>query len=347
VARSITYKDAGVSIAAGDRLIDRIKPLAASTRRPEVFGGIGGFAAAVRLPRGYRQPLIVGATDGVGTKLRIAFEMRRHDTVGIDLVAMNVNDIITLGAEPLAFLDYFATGKLAPRVAEDVIRGIAEGCRQAGCALVGGETAEMPSFYAAGEYDVAGFVIGVVEEKKIIDGSDIRPGDTVLGLASSGLHSNGFSLVRKLIGKRSRLTLKSRPDGLGGRLGDVLLTPTKIYARTVRALRRRHRIKGMAHITGGGITGNLPRILPKGCSATIALGSWPVPPIFPLLQEIGDVARDEMFRTFNMGIGMVVVTDPRSATGILRSLTRLGQPAWRIGEIEKGAQRVRLARGAA
>lgn len=347
MARSITYRDAGVSIAAGDRLVDRIKPLAASTRRPEVFGGIGGFAAAVRLPRGYRRPLIVGATDGVGTKLRVAFDMRRHDTVGIDLVAMNVNDIVTLGAEPLAFLDYFATGKLAPRIAEDVIRGIAEGCRQAGCALVGGETAEMPSFYARGEYDVAGFVIGVVEEKEIIDGRDIRPGDAIIGLASSGLHSNGFSLVRKLVFERAGLSLRARPKGLDGRLGEVLLTPTRIYAKTVRSLRRRHRIKGMAHITGGGITGNLPRVLPRGCGATIRLGTWPVPPIFDLLRDIGEVARDEMFRTFNMGVGLVMVVDPRSRAPVLRHLARLGQPAWWIGDIDTGRGRVRLAEGIA
>ena len=340
--RSLTYRDAGVSVAAGDRLVERIKPLARSTRRPEVLGGVGGFAAAVRVPRGYAKPLIVSATDGVGTKLRLAFESKRHDTVGIDLVAMNVNDIITLGAEPLAFLDYFATGKLSPRVAESVIRGIAEGCRQAGCALVGGETAEMPSFYAPGEYDLAGFVIGVVDEDKLIDGRDIRPGDVLIGLGSSGLHSNGFSLVRKLVFEKAGLRLGSRPRGLGGRLGDVLLTPTRIYARSVAAVTRRVAVKGMVHVTGGGVSGNLPRILPRGCQAAVDLDAWPVPPVFGFLQGLGRVRRDEMFRTFNMGIGFVLVVEEGIHRAVLRSLKRLGERAFVIGSIEKGKPRVRF-----
>ena len=333
-----SYRKAGVSLAAGDRVEARARALARATLRPEVVAGIGGFGALFRIPRGYRRPLLVTSTDGVGTKLRIAFMLNRHDTIGIDLVAMNVNDILTLGAEPVAFLDYFGTGKLQPGVAAAVLKGIARGCKLAGCSLVGGETAELPSFYAAGEYDLAGFTVGVVEEDEVTDGKRIVPGDVIIGLPSNGLHSNGYSLVRHLCFERAGLSLRARLPELKVPLGEELLRPTRIYVRTVRALPR-GAVKGMAHITGGGITGNLPRILPKQCVARIELAAWPVPGVFALLQRIGAVHQDEMFRAFNMGIGFILVVGKRQADAVLAALKRQRERAYVIGEVARSSRR--------
>jgi phosphoribosylformylglycinamidine cyclo-ligase len=334
-----SYSKAGVSLASGEKVVEAAKRAARGTMRPEVVGGIGGFGALLRIPKGYRRPLIVTSTDGVGTKLRVAFMMKRHDTIGIDLVAMNVNDILTLGAEPIAFLDYFGTGKLQPAVTADVLRGIARGCKQAGCALIGGETAELPSFYAPGEYDLAGFAVGVVEENRVIDGRTIVPGDVVIGLPSSGLHSNGYSLVRRLCFDKARLSLRARPAEIDRPLGEELLEPTRIYVSTVRSLPARS-IKGMAHITGGGLLDNPPRILPANCEAVIELGSWPVPGIFELLLKIGKLERSESFRTFNMGIGFVLVVGRRQVDAVLAALKRRREKAYVIGEI-----RARRGRG--
>jgi phosphoribosylformylglycinamidine cyclo-ligase len=282
-----TYRDAGVDIDAGDEFIDRIKPLVRSTFRPEVLTDLGGFGGLFGLQADkYKEPVLVSGTDGVGTKLKIAFMMEKHDSVGIDLVAMCVNDIAVSGAEPLFFLDYFATGKLSVSKAQEVVAGIAEGCRQAGCALIGGETAEMPSFYPEGEYDLAGFAVGVVDRSKIIDGRNIAPGDVVLGLASSGLHSNGYSLARRVLFDQAKLTAVSRLSELDGSIGEILLSPTRIYARQILALLEQFPIKGIAHITGGGITENLPRVLPKGVRARITRKAWPVPPIFDVIGQL-------------------------------------------------------------
>jgi len=321
---AVSYRDAGVDISAGDRVAAAAGRLARATRRPEVVAGVGGFGAVFRIPRGYRRPLLVASTDGVGTKLRIAFMAGRHDTIGIDLVAMNVNDILTLGAEPLAFLDYYASGRLDPAVAAAVLKGIARGCKQAGCSLVGGETAELPSFYQGGEYDLAGFAVGVVEEGEVVDGRRVRPGDVVIGLPSSGLHSNGYSLARQLCFEVGGLSLDARPPELRVPLGEELLRPTRIYVRTVRALPH-GTVKAMAHVTGGGITGNLPRVLPAGCAARVRLGAWKVPGIFRLLARLGAVADDEMFRTFNMGIGFVLVVAARDTDRVLAQLSRQRQ----------------------
>ena len=333
-----SYRKAGVSLAAGDRVEARARSLARATLRPEVVAGIGGFAALFRIPLGYRRPLVVTSTDGVGTKLRIAFMLNRHDTIGIDLVAMNVNDILTLGAEPVAFLDYLGTGKLQPGVAAAVLKGIARGCKLAGCSLVGGETAELPSFYAPGEYDLAGFTVGVVEEDEVTDGKSIVPGDVIIGLPSNGLHSNGYSLVRHLCFERARLSLRARVPEIKVPLGEELLRPTRIYVRTVRALPR-GAVKGMAHITGGGITGNLPRILPKQCAARIELSAWPVPGVFTLLQRIGAVHQDEMFRAFNMGIGFILVVGKRQADAVLAALKRQRERAYVIGEVTRSSRK--------
>ncbi len=339
---SVTYRDAGVSISAGDRVTAAAKAAARVTKRPEVVAGVGGFGALFRLPRGYRRPLLVTSTDGVGTKLRVALMMRRHDTIGIDLVAMNVNDILTLGAEPVAFLDYYVTDKLQPRVAASVLKGIARGCRLAGCSLIGGETAEHPGCFLPGEYDLAGFTVGVVEEGQVVDGRRITPGDVIIGLPSSGLHSNGYSMVRRLCFDLAHLSLRARPRGLNVALGEELLRPTRIYVAVVRKLPRRA-LKGMAHITGGGITGNLPRILPRGCQAQIRLGTWPVPPIFDLLQRLGSVSCDEMFRTFNMGIGFILVVGRRDAKAVLAVLKRQRERAYVIGEVVRAGRGVQPA----
>lgn len=329
-----TYRDAGVDIDAGDEFVERIKPHVRATFRPEVLTDLGGFGGLFRFQANrYQDPVLVSGTDGVGTKLKIAFLMDKHDTVGIDLVAMCVNDIAVSGAEPLFFLDYFATGKLSLNTAEAVVRGISEGCREAGCALIGGETAEMPSFYAEGEYDLAGFAVGVVDRPKMIDGRQIVPGDTVIGIASSGVHSNGFSLVRKVLFEKSRLTVDSVVPELSGVLGETLLTPTRIYAKQILTLADTCPIKGLAHITGGGITENLPRVFPARCGARIRRDSWPVLPIFHAIQERGAVVSDEMYRVFNMGIGMIVVVAPEHADHVITKVRELGDKAYRIGEM--------------
>ena len=318
----------------GDEFADRIKPLVRSTFRREVLTDLGGFGGLFRLrSKQYEDPVLVSGTDGVGTKLKIAFLMDKHDTVGIDLVAMCVNDIAVSGAEPLFFLDYFATGKLAVDKAQKVVTGIAEGCRQAGCALIGGETAEMPSMYPDGEYDLAGFAVGVVDKPKIIDGKTIKPGDVILGLASSGLHSNGYSLARHVFFEKETLTVGATLPELDRPLGEVLLTPTRIYAKQILALVTEFRIKGIAHITGGGITENLPRIFSKGVRAKIDRKAWSVPPIFQVLSRLGQVDREEMFRVCNMGIGLILVVPSQSATAVLKKAQELGDRGWKIGEI--------------
>jgi phosphoribosylformylglycinamidine cyclo-ligase len=337
--RGLTYARAGVSIDAGDELVRRIGPIANATRIPGVLAGVGGFSALFDLTnRGYHQPVLVSSTDGVGTKLKIAFMTGIHDTVGIDLVAMGVNDILTQGAEPLFFLDYFVCGKLNVGVATSVVRGIAAGCRQAGCALIGGETAEHPGDFPKGEYDLAGFVVGVLEKKKIIDPAPIVPGDVLIGLPSSGLHSNGYSLARKVLLEVGRMKLNRHVPELGRTLGEELLEPTRIYAKIARALFAKHPIKGAAHITGGGVVGNLPRVLPNGRRAWIERGSWPVPPIFGLIREVGQVAQAEMDQTFNSGLGMIVVVDKKAADGVLGSLKRMNEQGFVIGEIRRGTR---------
>jgi phosphoribosylformylglycinamidine cyclo-ligase len=326
---SITYKEAGVDIEAGDALVERIKPHARRTMRPEVLAGIGGFGALVEISKKFREPVLVAGTDGVGTKLKLAFEMNRHDTVGIDLVGMSVNDILVQGAEPLFFLDYFACGKLSLDTAEAVIAGIAQGCEQAGCALIGGETAEMPGMYADGEYDLAGFAVGVVEKSRVIGGRDIVAGDVVLGLASSGAHSNGYSLIRKLI-DISGVGLKS--DFNGQPFADVVMTPTRIYVKPVLALIEKLSVKGMAHITGGGLTGNLPRCLPDTIAARLDANAWTRAPIFDWLQQAGDISDAEMLRTFNCGIGLCIVVSAQDAAAAIAHLSDSGETVWKIGE---------------
>lgn len=332
-----TYRDSGVDIDAGDEFVDRIKPLVRSTFRPEVLGDLGGFGGMFGFQaKKYQDPVLVSGTDGVGTKLKIAFLMDRHDTVGIDLVAMCVNDIAVSGAEPLFFLDYFATGKLSVSKAQQVVTGIAEGCRQAGCALIGGETAEMPSFYPEGEYDLAGFAVGAVDRPKIIDGRTIAPGDVILGLASSGLHSNGYSLARRVLFDQAKLTVSSQPHELDRPLGEILLTPTRIYAKQILALIQEFPVKGIAHITGGGITENLPRVLPAGMRARIHRSRWAVPPIFSVISTLGSVERDEMYRVFNMGIGLILVVSPRSVDAMVTRIAAMGEQAALIGEVVTG-----------
>ena len=330
---SLTYRDAGVDIDAGDELVERIKPLAKRTMRPEVMGGIGGFGALFQLSGKYREPVLVSGTDGVGTKLKLAFQWNRHDTVGQDLVAMSVNDILVQGAEPLFFLDYFACGKLEVDTAADVVKGIARGCELAGCALIGGETAEMPGMYPAGEYDLAGFAVGAVERSEIIDGSTIVPGDVVLGLASSGAHSNGYSLIRKII-DLAKPDLDA--DFHGRPLRDVVLEPTRIYVKPLLALMasRKGVVKGMAHITGGGLTENVPRILGEALTARIDAAAWTLPPLFQWLKSAGNVADQEMYRVFNCGIGMVVVVAEADAEFAAEQLRANGETVFRIGRID-------------
>ncbi len=331
---SLSYRDAGVDIDAGDTLVERIKPWAKRTMRPEVLGGIGGFGALMGLPQKYKNPVLVSGTDGVGTKLKLAFMLDKHDTVGIDLVGMSVNDILVQGAEPLFFLDYFACGKLDIDIAEQVIKGIAHGCELAGCALIGGETAEMPGMYPPGEYDLAGFAVGVVERDAVIGGSDIAPGDIVLGLASSGAHSNGYSLIRKIM---ELAKIDPHADFNGRPLADVLMAPTRIYVKPVLALLAALPVKGMAHITGGGLTGNVPRILAEHLCADIDGKSWTMPPLFGWLQQQGGVTDAEMHRTFNCGIGMAIVVAAEHADAAMRQLTEAGETAYRIGRIRKRA----------
>jgi phosphoribosylformylglycinamidine cyclo-ligase len=327
---SLSYRDAGVDIDAGDALVEAIKPFAKRTMREGVLGGIGGFGALFEISKKFREPVLVSGTDGVGTKLKLAFQLKRHDTVGIDLVAMSVNDILVQGAEPLFFLDYFACGKLDVGAATDVIKGIAFGCEQAGCALIGGETAEMPGMYPDGEYDLAGFAVGAVEKSQIIDGRQIVPGDVVLGLASSGCHSNGYSLVRKIL---SVAQPDLAADFHGKPLADVLLAPTRIYVKPLLSLMATMQVKGMAHITGGGLVENVPRVLQPNLKAVLHRDAWTMPPLFSWLQEHGGVADAEMHRVFNCGIGMVVIVAADQADAALAHLNAAGESASRIGEI--------------
>ncbi len=332
-----------MDITAGDEAVRRIARLAASTGRPEVLGGIGAFAAFCRIPAGYREPVLVSSTDGVGTKLKIAFLADRHDTVGVDLVAMGVNDLLVHGAEPLYFLDYLAVHRVDPERIEAIVSGIAAGCRQAGCALVGGETAEMRDLYAPGEYDLAGFAVGVVERSGIVSGAEVEPGDRVLGLASSGLHSNGYTLARKVLLERLALGMSDPIPGTGRRCADELLEPTRIYVRPVLSLLRAVPVLAMAHITGGGITENLPRVLPEGARAVIARGSWPVPPVFDVIRDGGPVEETEMRRTFNMGLGFLLVVRARDAGAAAAHLRAAGEQVFEVGEIRRGERGVEYA----
>ncbi|OGP80358.1 MAG: phosphoribosylformylglycinamidine cyclo-ligase [Deltaproteobacteria bacterium RBG_16_49_23] len=334
--KKFSYKDSGVDSEKGDSFVHAIKSMVESTFRPEVMTKIGGFAGCVSLNlERYKKPILVSSTDGVGTKLKIAFLMDRHDTVGIDLVAMCVNDIVVSGARPLFLLDYFAVSKLDQEKAIKVVSGIVKGCTEAECSLIGGETAEMPGFYAEGEYDLAGFAVGIVENAQLIDGSSVTVGDRLIGIASSGLHSNGYSLVRKVILEHHRMDLTRRVEEIGEVLGEELLRPTRIYVKTVLNLVRDFNIGGIAHITGGGITGNLPRVIPKGCKAIVHKGTWEIPPIFPFLKEKGNISEDEMFKTFNNGIGMILIVKSKEAGEILERLRSMGEKTFLIGEIGK------------
>ena len=324
MSSGLSYRDAGVDMDAGDALVESIKPHARKTLRPEVLAGIGGFAALCEVPKKYRQPVLVSGTDGAGTKVKLAIMLNRHGTIGIDLVAMCANDILCQGAEPLFFLDYYVCEKLDVHVASEVVKGIAEGCELAGCALIGGETAEHPKAFIPGEYDLAGFCLGVVEKERIIDGRSIVPGDVVLGLASSGPHANGFSLIRRIIGE----------DHLSSDLADSLMEPTRIYVKPVLKLAAALPVKGLAHITGGGLVGNVPRILPQGTRAVLKKAAWPRPEIFRWLQQAGKVAEEEMLRVFNCGIGMVIVLAPDKAEMAMTLLQREGELAYEIGRIE-------------
>ena len=326
----LSYKDAGVDIDAGDALVERIKPFAKRTMRPEVLGGIGGFGALFEVPKRYREPVLVSGTDGVGTKLKLAFEWKMHDTVGIDLVAMSVNDVLVQGAEPLFFLDYFACGKLDVETATAVIGGIARGCELSGCALIGGETAEMPGMYPPGEYDLAGFAVGAVEKSRILTGADVRAGDVVLGLASSGVHSNGFSLVRKCI-ERAGADLPAVLDGQPFR--EAVMAPTRLYVKSVLALLAQHPVRALAHITGGGLIENIPRVLPDGCCAHLRKGSWPQSELFAWLQRTAGIDDHEMNRTFNNGIGMVVVVEAAQAEAAAALLREQGETVYPVGVI--------------
>lgn len=331
---SLSYKDAGVDIEAGDLLVDRIKSVAKRTMRPEVMGGLGGFGALCKIPKGYDEPVLVSGTDGVGTKLRLALQLNRHSTIGIDLVAMCVNDLLVCGAEPLFFLDYYATGHLNIDVAADVVTGIGEGCLQAGCALVGGETAEMPGMYEGEDYDLAGFCVGVVEERRIIDGKKVQASDALIGVASSGAHSNGYSLIRKII-EVCQAPLDTQIEGQS--LADLVMTPTKIYVKSLLDLAKKIDIHAMAHITGGGLPGNLPRVLPTGMRAQVNTASWQWPALFTWLQGQGNVDTYEMYRTFNCGVGMVLVVAEADTQATLDHLAAAGESAWVMGSIEADA----------
>lgn len=334
--KPLTYKDAGVDIDAGDALVERIKSVAKKTKRPEVLGGLGGFGALCRIPKGYENPILVSGTDGVGTKLKLAIETNRHERIGQDLVAMCVNDLLVCGAEPLFFLDYYATGKLDVDVATNVVTGIGVGCELAGCALTGGETAEMPGMYAEGDYDLAGFCVGVVDEDKIIDGSNVKEGDVLLGLASSGAHSNGYSLIRKVIElSKTDITTEQLKNANGDYelLADLLLEPTRIYVKPILQLLKAMPVNAMAHITGGGLTENLPRVLPDNLTAKIKPNAWAMPSIFHWLQHEGHIEEKEMYRTFNCGIGMVIVVDQNNAQKAKELLSLAGETVFEIGQI--------------
>ncbi len=332
---SLSYKDAGVDIDAGNALVERIKGVAKRTARPEVMGGLGGFGALCRIPQGYKKPILVTGTDGVGTKLALAKDLNKHDTIGIDLVAMCVNDLVVAGAEPLQFLDYYATGSLNVDMAADVVAGIGAGCELAGAALVGGETAEMPGMYDGDEYDLAGFCVGIVEEDEIIDGSKVKTGDTLIGLASSGPHSNGYSLVRKII-EVSGADLSQDLDGRP--LGDALLEPTRIYVKSLLKLIKESQVNALSHITGGGLLENIPRVLPDNAKAVIDINSWQMPAVFNWLQEQGNVDGREMYRTFNCGVGMIIAVPADKADEALKMLSESGEDAWVIGQIEAAAE---------
>lgn len=337
-----TYRRAGVDLDAAQRSVELIGREAATAGRPEVLAGVGGFGGMIRLPEGYRRPVLVAGCDGVGTKLAVAFAAGRHDTVGVDLVAMSVNDVLALGAEPLFFLDYLAVGRLDPEQAAAVVRGIARGCREAGCALLGGETAELPGFYPPGHYDLAGFAVGVVEADAVVDGTRAESGDALIGLASAGLHSNGYSLARRLLLEEQGHALDRRLPGLDRSLGEELLTPTRIYVKSVLALLKEVEVHALAHITGGGIPGNLPRVLPEGVRARIRRGSWPEPAIFRLIQEAGGVEEAEMWRTFNRGLGFLAAVPPEQAPTALALLRAAGERAWVVGELVAGERGVDL-----
>ncbi|MBT9135244.1 MAG: Phosphoribosylformylglycinamidine cyclo-ligase [Firmicutes bacterium] len=333
--QGLTYKQAGVDVAAGNRAVKLIERAVRSTFRPEVQSDIGGFGGLFALGR-YNEPILVSGTDGVGTKLKVAFMMNRHDTVGIDLVAMSVNDILVSGAEPLFFLDYIGLGRLDPEQVAAIVKGVAEGCREAGCALLGGETAEMPGFYQPGEYDLAGFAVGVVEKEQLVDGRYIKEGDVLLGLASSGLHSNGYSLARKIVFEVAKCELNDFVPALGTTVGEALLRPTRIYVQTVLPLARAGLIKGMVHITGGGFTENIPRVLGEGLGAEIVANNWPRPAIFSWLAELGQVAEEEMFRTFNMGIGFIMVVAAEDALQVADKLALGGETCYSVGRVVRG-----------
>jgi phosphoribosylformylglycinamidine cyclo-ligase len=334
--KKVSYRDAGVDVEKGDSFVQTIKPLVESTFRPEVLTKLGGYAGCVSLNlERYKKPVLVSSTDGVGTKLKIAFMMDRHDTIGIDLVAMSVNDIVVQGAKPLFFLDYLATSHLDIEKGKKIVEGIVKGCVEAECSLIGGETAEMPGFYSEGEYDLAGFAVGIVENTQLVDGSSVTVGDKLIGIASSGLHSNGYSLVRKILFDRHKMNLGEKVEELGEVLGEALLRPTKIYVRTVLNIVRDFNIGGIAHITGGGITGNLPRVIPKGCKAIVRKGSWNVPAIFAFLKEKGNLSEEEMFQTFNNGIGMILIVRPKEVEDVMDRLNSLGEESFVMGEIGK------------
>jgi phosphoribosylformylglycinamidine cyclo-ligase len=338
----VDYKKSGVDIEAGNEFVRRIRPFVRSTFRPEVLTDIGGFGGLFHFdPTRFRDPVLVSGTDGVGTKLRVALQAGRHDTVGIDLVAMCVNDVAVYGAEPLFFLDYLATGKLDVGQAATIVSGIAEGCRQAGCALIGGETAEMPGFYQPGEYDLAGFAVGAVERGLMIDGKAVWPGDVLIGLASTGLHSNGYSLARRVLLEESKMSLDHKVSGLDGTLGEVLLRPTRIYVKTILALTEACQVRAIAHITGGGLTENVPRVLPEGCRAVISRSAWTPPPIFDVIQTRGQVDPEEMARVFNLGIGLVVIVSPSWVPEVIRLAEINGDRPYQIGVVEAGERSVR------
>ncbi|WP_047152947.1 phosphoribosylformylglycinamidine cyclo-ligase [Aneurinibacillus tyrosinisolvens] len=336
---SEAYRRAGVDIDAGNEAVERMKKHVQKTLRPEVLTGLGGFGALFQLDlQKYQQPVLVSGTDGVGTKLMLAFMMDKHDTIGIDAVAMCVNDVIVQGAEPLFFLDYLACGKIEPQKIEAIVKGIADGCQRAGCSLIGGETAEMPGMYADGEYDIAGFTVGVVDRPQLIDGSSIEPGDVLIGLASSGIHSNGFSLARKVLLEDAGLSLDQSIESLGRTLGEALLEPTRIYVKPILETLKEYTIKGMVHITGGGFYDNIPRILPDGTEAKVELGTWPIHPVFSLIQSKGNISSYDMFRTFNMGIGFILMVRPEDEVAVIKKLSSLGEIAFTIGKIRSGNQ---------
>lgn len=343
---SEAYRKAGVDIDAGNEAVERMKKHVKRTFRPEVLTGLGGFGGLFQLnTKNMQEPILVSGTDGVGTKLKIAFAMDKHDTIGIDAVAMCVNDVVVSGAEPLFFLDYLACGKVEPEKIESIVKGIAEGCELAGCALIGGETAEMPGMYTDGEYDIAGFTVGMVDKKDVIDGSTIAAGDVLIGLPSSGVHSNGFSLVRKVLLEDAGLSLQDEIASLNSKLGDVLLTPTRIYVKPILELLKEYKLKGMVHVTGGGFYDNIPRVLPEGTGASIEEGNWPIPAIFKLIQEKGQISDYDMYRTFNMGIGMIIVVKAEEEAAVLDKLASLGEKAYRIGTIKQGQSAVEIVGG--